>query len=182
MPDKLLILGDARCVWDDVAQWAKPGRRGTIDFPGHVMAVNMIGLYIENLDHWYSNDGRWLKRLCDARRPEWAKWYPRPQLHSVQTVDGVTHWPFSGAGSSGLNAARVGATLYEEVILAGIPLDDSGHNGEPPWKVTNFTNEVAPQVRCEENLIWKTARINDFGGRVRSMSGRTRDWLGPVHP
>jgi len=66
---------------------------------------------------------------------------------------------------------------YEEIILCGIPLDDAGHDGEPPWRRTNFTREVAGQINNPENRFWKEARLKVFEGRVRSMSGRTREWL-----
>ncbi len=57
--------------------------------------------------------------------------------------------------------------------LAGMPLDNGPHNGEPPWRMTRFTTEVADQ---DEH--WQRAINFAFEGRVKSLSGRTRDWLG----
>lgn len=182
MAGSLLLLGGAACVWDDIERLgrAKVGRNHVINWPGHIMTVNMALLFVEQPQHAYSNDGKWLKRLVAARRPEWGKRWPgKIRLHSIQTADGVEHWNFSGPGSSGLNAARVAVKLgYEEIILCGIPLDDSPHIGEPHWQHCNFTREVAGTAGNDENRFWAQARKNEFEGRVKSMSGRTREWLG----
>lgn len=184
MPGRLLILGGAACVWDDVERLgaAKPGRSNVVKFDGDIMCVNMAGLFVETFQHWYSNDGKWLLRLHAARRPEWAKMYPGPiRLHSCMPCGGVEHWDWNAQGSSGLNAVKVGLALgYGEIILCGIPLDDGPHVGDPPWKACNFTREVAAQVDSDENRFWKSARLTEFGGRVKSMSGRTREWLGGI--
>ena len=80
-------------------------------------------------------------------------------------------------GSSALPACYVGLALgYESILLAGVPLDDTGHFFDPPEdhhlrkdrKWSNFTNEA-------QEYIWRNARLD---GRVKSFSGRSREWLG----
>jgi hypothetical protein len=65
---------------------------------------------------------------------------------------------------------------YERMVLCGIPLDDGPHNGEPHWRKSSFTNEAADSDDGM-NRHWKRARDLAFKGRVKSMSGRTKDWL-----
>lgn len=86
-------------------------------------------------------------------------------------------WPWPGFGTSGFNAVLTGLGLgYEEIILAGIPLDDSGHYFDPPNTRTKFTQEV-PTLNGELKH-WADAERNLFKGRVKSLSGRTREVLG----
>ncbi len=62
---------------------------------------------------------------------------------------------------------------YEGVVVAGMPLDNGPHNGEPPWRVSNVGGEVS-----DDDTHWKRAIDLAFKGRVKSLSGRTRGWLG----
>ena len=61
-------------------------------------------------------------------------------------------------------------------MLAGVPLDDGPHNGEPPWRKCTFQQDSPP---TQVNSHWKRAMELAFQGRVKSLSGRTRQWLGP---
>lgn len=177
---RLVIVGDGRCVWDDLDRlglWVDEGRGR---YEGEFMAVNKIGeVFPGKLRHWYSNDGKHLPHWVKGRRPELVIEFEGPEYVHSGLPGGTYVWPWPLHGSSGLNAVYTGLALgYDEIVLCGMPLDDSGHNGEPPRRKTNFTKEVAGQVNNPENSFWKNARLNVFGGKVRSMSGRTREWLG----
>ena len=63
---------------------------------------------------------------------------------------------------------------YERIMLAGIPLDNRGYCYAPPNNQSMFESETL------ENE-WKEARDEVFRDRVRSFSGRTREWLGEVN-
>ena len=67
----------------------------------------------------------------------------------------------------------VGLALgYERIIIAGIPLDGNGHFFDPPGAITKqFTGT---NIKME----WDNARDKYFNGRVKSLSGNSRDWLG----
>ncbi len=83
-------------------------------------------------------------------------------------------WPWTKHGTSGLGAILTALALgYEEIVLCGMPLDESGHNGEPPWRKCGFLNEVP-----DADPHWRLAIDLAFGGKVKSMSGRTKEWLG----
>lgn len=168
----LVIVGSARCVWEDLSK---------INFRSHdVMCLNdMIMHFPGELSHVYSNDHRWLPKWLEARRPRYVKDFQKtPVVHTCQTgASTMKVWPWPGHGSSGLNACYTGLALgYERIILCGIPLDDSGHYFDPPWVKTNFNKEV-PEKNGEPRY-WENAAKQYFDGKVKSMSGRTKDLLG----
>lgn len=180
---KLLIVAGGRCVWDDIAELGiavpcKHGQRG-IQWDGDTMAVNDIGMHFPYpLTHWYSNDGVILPSWHLARRPEYKRFNENIQLHSFMDKPGLHLWPWPGHGGSGLNSVYTGLGLgYDEITIAGMPSDDSGHYFDPPWIGTNFTREVASQKTHPVNRWWKNAINHVFKGRVRAVSGRTMEWL-----
>lgn len=168
----LVICGDAACVWGDVekAGFRCDDGRGSVagaDF----MAVNKLGeVFPGVLEHWYSNEAKLLKNFVAARRNEY-EFGPPGNIHScnrgVQWV-----WPWPGFGTSGLGACLTGAALgYDEIIVCGMPLDDSPHNGEPPWRRSNFMREVSDTVKGNRNRVWRHA-LETVLQNVTFMSGR----------
>lgn len=179
----LVICGDAACVWDDLKElgFAAHMIRGRVERPGwDVMTVNkLVEVFPGNIEHAYCNEPAWLHKFIAARRVEYAREFTGP-VHTHSCNQGAKwRWPWTGQGTSGLGAAIVGVGLgYELVVLCGIPLDDGPHNGEPPWRRCWFTNEAANSGNSGINVFWKRARDLAFHGRVKSMSGRTKEWLG----
>lgn len=184
----LIICGDGHCVWNDLERFgaAVLTRCGSVAKDGYdIMAVNKIGETLPaNIEHWYSNEPRVLRRIIPARRDQYAREFPTvPNWHSISELppyDKLHVWPFGGHGTSGLGAALVGVGLgYDSIVLCGIPLDDGPHNGEPPWRTTAFaSSEAAGGQRTDRNCHWEKAKELAFDDKVRSMSGRTKNWLG----
>jgi hypothetical protein len=56
-------------------------------------------------------------------------------------------------------------------------LDNSPNYFSPDWEVRNFENEV-PKRQDGTMAYWEAAAKKCFRGRVKSMSGRTRELLG----
>ena len=158
---ELLVVGSGRCVWDDIQKV----NRNNFD----IMALNdMIPYYPGDLRHAYSNDWKMLPKWVESRRPRYKIDYRMPIQHSCY---GNRSWPWPGHGSSGLNACYTGLALgYSRVVLAGVPLDDSGHFFDAPWTKTNFVKEAPDRY-------WVSARDNVFEGRVLSLSGRSKSIL-----
>lgn len=174
----LLIVGPARCVWDDL-ETVHPSSF-------EVMAINDIGIHLPMpIEHWFSCHGDRLHLWRQCRKPRFRV-MDRDQIKLHTCIGSHQHvhtWPWPGHGSSGLNAIYTGLALgYDNIVLAGVPLDSSGHYFNPPddhplkrldprpnW--SNFENEGKERV-------WLNARDRVFHGRVKSLSGRTRDWLG----
>lgn len=64
------------------------------------------------------------------------------------------------------------AMQYERVIVAGVPLDRSGHFFDPPPDMGGCDEDYAVFASA-----WHES-VDDFAGRVKSMSGVTREILG----
>jgi hypothetical protein len=180
----LVICGDALGVWDDLEAFGcrSDKGRGSVAKDGwDFMTINkMVEVFPGNIEHCYSNEPSALNRFIAARRDEYRREFSAPR-HSHSISAGCSWlWPFGGHGTSSLGGALVAIGLgYERIVLCGIPLDDGPHNGEPYWRKCRFaTSEAAGSVRKDENSHWIRARDVAFEGKVRSMSGRTKTWLG----
>lgn len=166
----LVICGDAACVWDDLEAYGCKSGNGVAKDGHDFMMVNRIGAtFPGNIEHWYSNAAHLIRAFMNARRQEYEYCVPR-HTHSCQE-GAAWRWPWNGVGTSGLGATLTGIGLgYKHIVLCGLPLDDGPHNGEPHWRRTKFTTEA-------KDSHWKLT-IEHCGDRIRSMSGRTRDWFG----
>lgn len=156
----LVVCGSGRCVWDDLQKI--PGKT---DF----MAVNDMGMHLPfDLAHWFSNDAESLLYWKHCRRRGYNQDF---RVHSCNKKSGIEFWPWPGQGTSSLNAVYTGIGLgYEDIYLAGVPLDDSGHYWEAPWLKSNFTKEVPDRnglPRCWEFIV---GRIHTFSGRLYDHS------------
>lgn len=177
-----VVLGGARCIWDDCAK---------INFDNvEVIAVNNmimhhkgrvmhgVSLHPEEPPLW--RQLRWTNG-CEPsyvhthshRLPENNNNIPPYEFKTYHGLDYL--WVLEGGrgGSSGLFACMIGLALgYGRVVLAGIPLDGGGHFFDPPGKETKQFASTTMEME------WDNAAIKYFHGRVRSLSGRTREWLG----
>lgn len=179
----LVVCGDAACVWDDLDRLGcrRDEGEGGLKVGVDYMAVNAVGMFLPAiLEHWYSNDAAWLARLAGCRRPDLVQRFGwATAVHSFRPFRGMHHWPWPGAGTSSLNAALTGVALgYERIVLCGVPLDDGPNNGMPAWRRRNFVRECPDNAPGDGNRQWLDAARRAFRGRVFSMSGRTREWLG----
>ena len=181
----LVVCGDGACVWDDLERLGARCNvgRGKVRAPDgwDFMVVNKLGeTFPGRILHWYSNEAKLLVKFIEARRAEYRSEF-NTQFETHSNHRGAKwHWPLGGHGTSGLGACLVGILLgYDRLVLCGMPLDDGPHNGEPHWRKCRFkTAEVADQVNGAMPGHWKRAKDHAFKGRVKSMSGRTRDWFG----
>lgn len=177
----VVICGDGECLWRDLETFGcrDEGDGGKVAKPGwDFMCVNMAGSKFPGVvEHWYSNAGYLVERFLSVRRQEYPRSFSVNHLHAL---DGFTQewpsahvWPWTGHGTSGCGACLTAMALgYDRAVLCGIPLDNRPHNGEPPWRKTNFVNEVRGDRKHWLNLA------RHFAGRITSMSGQTRKWFG----
>lgn len=182
----LVVVGDAACVWDDLQRFgcAVSHRRGSVAKDGwDFLTINKaVETFPGDIEHAYSNEAELLHKFIAARRGEYRREFRGPvNVHTGSRGGAPIVWPWGGWGTSGLGACFVGLGLgYDRIVLAGMPLDDGPHNGEPPWRNCTFTREAAPpkdQARAP-NGHWARAIDLGFDGRVTSLSGRTRMWMG----
>lgn len=180
----LIVCGDAQCLWLDLELFGArdDSRMGQVRKDGwDIMVVNKAGECFPGwIHHWYSNLPRVIHSAIAARRDDYAIEFSKIWItHSCNA--GADHrWPWGGHGTSGLGAVLVGIGLgYDRIVLCGLPLDDGPHNGEPHWRKTKFAaSEAAGSKTNDKNVHWKRAIDSAFEGKVKSMSGRTREWLG----
>jgi hypothetical protein len=174
-----LILGSAASLWSDL-QVLGP-------WPGLVIAVNRAGTFHpDRLDHWVSLHPEQLGGFMaereamlaghDALRAAWGPfttWCQRP--HDGTRVDRVEA-AIPGTGSSGLFAVRIALARLgcERVVLAGVPIDNSPHFYDGGLRSGPGFVPYRPE--------WRAAAEEEFGGRVRSLSGWTAELLGRPDP
>lgn len=169
---RLIILGTARCLWDDLKSLDQ-------NIKSHVMAVNLAGyFYTKPIDHWASLHPVFLQRFHDIRAAEYTK-HSHIHRHSIKYGKGMIGWDFgTDSGTSSLFAVRVALCLgYEEIILAGIPLDNTGSFYLDPH------SETPGHLKYGDDHVfntWKQAVRNnsEMKKRVRSCSGKTKAIFG----
>ena len=146
------------------------------------MAVSTAGCFIDwPIQHWASLHPEWFSAQAKIRNPV------RVGPNVIGVCPGVTFhshkphydwrirvWPEfkPTSGTSSLFAVQVGLALgYENIVLCGVPLDGTGSFYHSPWFVYSDYHERKwrePWVKAAPG----------FNGRVRSMSGFTRELLG----
>jgi SAM-dependent methyltransferase len=171
---RALILGGAKCVWDDVRRVESMLGR---PWNGLVIAVNDVGcVWPRRLDHWCSlhaeKFGKWeTARRKNGHPGQYETWGSRQKKKVGRNVQ---PW---GGGSSGLFAVTVAVDHLEcsVVILCGVPMDKQPHFPESlEHQPTRAWNSAEGHWRT-----WKKDTVQRrMLGKVRSMSGRTRDMLG----
>lgn len=154
-------------MWDDYAR-VRP-------WPGEIMAVNDIGQYLhEPLRHWATLHPEFLPGWRYFREKHLYSAGYSLDCHSHRHVTGVSVcWGIDNlGGTSGLFGVLIGLLMgYEQIVLAGIPMDNTRHFFEPPW----YGHDLGDRAN---ELVWRETRDKHFEGRVKSLSGRTREWLG----
>lgn len=183
---RLAVCGDAACVWQDLEQLGcryDQGRGSVASLEYDFLTVNkLVEVFPGKIEHCYSNEAMLLRKFIAARRSEYTSEFGNPK-HSHSCTEGVDHrWPWGGQGTSALGATLIGLALgYHQIVLCGVPLDDGPHNGEPYWRQCRFeASEAASAAKAphKPELHWGRAIDLAFEGRVKSMSGRTKSWLG----
>jgi hypothetical protein len=172
---KLIIIGCSRCVWDDIEK--------LMPIECDVMCINdMISYYPGVITHAYTNNEGRLESYWASRRKFYKKTFGEPLFHTLSRWN-TEHisWPLPGIGTSSYNACRAALAMgYDEIILCGCPMDNSGHFWEAPWGPD--TPELNPRKKLDFYSqfisgigLWESLQN---GGKVTSMSGNTKKYLG----
>lgn len=179
---RLVVCGSGRCLWDDLKALQAKVDPVSLQY----MAVKQSGMYLPfRFQHWSGAHGERFQWMVPLRREGYyfhgfdaeGRRGVKPQklgamIHSEKSWPLVTHvWPSKMTGTSALFAVRVGLALgYDEIILCGIPLDKTGRFYDAPW-------DAGVDLNIVDMREWE-AYSHVLQGRVRSMSGRTRELLG----
>ncbi|WP_029581950.1 hypothetical protein [Bradyrhizobium sp. URHD0069] len=175
---RALVVGCSANVWEEVQ-----AASNLVNFDAYY-CVKLAGV------HWEGPRFTW----CGLH-PEWQEKYKAERaalgLHSkYETVGPLAsecgmhgnhpvdrrvsyRWPgMNSSGSSGLFAVKVALEDgFDRVVLAGVPMTTEPHftRGKPWAQRDSFTKGM-------------TESIPHFAGRVRSMSGYTKEILGSPTP
>lgn len=189
----LLVVGSAPCLHDDVA-------RAKALYPdAEVMLVNGACVAIEDAEHVLAGHTGKAHEFAAARRaafPHAKPWRLHAncaRLHRPPKDEhpDVTDWwgPEMSTGATSIaKGARIGLAMgYSPIVLCGAPMDGSGYfpgESEIGKTIKHDCRRVGDPAQQEHRTIHgyrdKFAKLagGEFRGRVFSMSGFTRDWLG----
>ena len=166
-----LILGGAACLDEDLAAAAA---LGITEETAAIIATNHAGRDRPGrVDAWASFHAelfnRWIaEREAAGRPPALMLWTAERPLHEPQMPPNLhltSHW----GGSSGLLAVAVALELgFRRIVLCGVPMTAEGEHYDRAGLWIDAGNY---------RRAWLD-RAGVLAGRVRSMSGWTRDMLG----
>jgi hypothetical protein len=170
----LLILGCGACLWDDLARYdsihADQDRMGVNDAIIHYTGVLQHGASLhDDCLEWLAN---YRQKFIKPTSPDpmIAHYWPYPTTQFNYQPSRAWEFVDFPPGSSSYYAVLVGLGLgYERIILAGVPMDKSAHFYCPNYPYDYWT-PYGP--------AWQRAAETIFEGRVKSLSGNTRELLG----
>ena len=171
-----IVLGTAPCMWDDWEAWAM----GPAPPEGwDVIAVNGAGfMYLDPIAIWCSVHGKYLTEWIEKRRETGASmdFKAYGNFGRYDERGDVIEWNKpNGNGSSGLYAVLLALELgYERLVLCGVPLQGQeryDYKEDPSTVITAQTDYK------HYHTGWNMHR-DLLRGKVRSMSGWTRELLG----
>lgn len=181
----LLIVGSAPCVFEDF-EHAK-GLRPYCD----VLLINGAAQLFETAQHVLAGHGEKAALFMAARRarfPNAPPVYVHASRRGGTDPKDVTHiWEnVSTGGTSAWKAVRIGKAMgYEELILCGCPIDDSGYAASESDGIAHSCKRIGHGERYGTNRMYHNyrrtfaIRANGEGRGVYSMSGYSRELLGP---
>ena len=170
--DVLLIVGDGTGVFDDLEAFLDFG----VKFD--TMCINYSKEAVPwPIQHFIAGDSH-MKDMQDVARslgPEVIKhcWNPNSRAFDVRWVrNGRGGWN----GTTANLGIKIGVLLdYLRIILAGIPMDDSGN-----WYAPYLPKNDVKQNKDHRHHLWKWTEIasRPLAHFIRSMSGNTMDLFG----
>lgn len=167
-----LVIGGAENTWSELDDAMKLCNEAGVDF--ELIIANRAGMdWPEPFSHWVTFHQElmlhWIEQRAANGWPEFVGkfWTVKRDLRSkVNEID----WNLvpSLGGSSGFLGAQVAMEVFGKGILCGVPMlaVPHYHSGEIPWR--------------EADAHWHVWQRHekDLQGKIKSMSGRTRDLLG----
>lgn len=171
--DVLLIVGDGSCVWNDIANFCDMEPP-----PFDTMLINHVCLaYPGEYQHFIAGDSHMkpMQEIAHTLPKSVMKhcWNPGSKGFDVRWIKE------DGRGWSGTTAAlgvKIGIALdYIKIVMAGCPMDRSGH-----WYDKNLKPTDTKLLNDHRHHLWYWTEMatRPIGRFIRSMSGNTADLLG----
>lgn len=176
----LLIVGSAPCVYDDLAH------ARSIRPEHHTLLINGAALLFEHAEHILCGHGEKVAMFVEARHakfPNAKPCYIHASRRGGTDPKGVTHiWEnVATGGTSAWKAVRIARGMgYDEMILCGCPLDDSGYAPGESDGIKHSCDRIGlGEGRMYHNYRHTfSVRAKTEGAGVYSMSGFSRELLG----
>jgi hypothetical protein len=197
----MLVVGSAPCLYDDVEAALKLRPFASL------MLVNGACTAYENAEHvlaGHEEKAEFFARERAARFPNGPKYrlhactHPHRRAAMANTFPSVTDWHPHEIGVGATSASKAAKLAFilgaDEVILCGCPMDQPGYfSGEAKvpqhiacQRIGDHGTAHGLGIPVQQTRIIKAYRerfkhlaATEFKGRVFSMSGFTRDQLGP---
>lgn len=172
MPKVAFVMGGANTLQADLEAAKSLVKPHTLIFTNHIgrdwegIVPHWVTLHTEKMPKWIR------EREDKGLPPAETFWTSNTKTIPPEHQNLYSHVP-SWDGSSGLLAVTVAMWLgYEKIILCGVPLDKKAchYDDKDPWM-------DAPRYRS----AW-TKRLKLLKGRVKSLSGWTKEILGAPSP
>lgn len=175
-----LVCGSAHGMWEDMAA------AETIigDRPYAICGLNVSGLFLYRLDHWFVTSIDKAPVFAKAREIGLDLHGGYGEMHCPghdflpSVCERQRFWPVQTKGSIALFAIQVLSSLeFRSIVLAGVPLNDkSGHFYAPPWE---GNAGMSDHIKVwEENLTYLRHRVRSMSGNTLRILGRPdTDWL-----
>lgn len=173
-PRSALILGGARCLWDDLQA------ADALFTPDIIIATNHAGVNFEKrFDYWVSFHPEkfvdWIHRRQIAQRPMPPLLVTAKHRQSLPSIKKDLGIPIkfidSWGGSSGLLSVTLALGLgCQKIVLAGVPLDKREAHFDSPQLWAEASKYRAAWI----------AHLPEMKKRVKAFSGWTAEQLGEV--
>lgn len=166
-----MIMGSAECLFADYQKAKKFFDKYDI------IAVNFSGICFKNVVHLVSLHADRIPVFLKAASLDNGRHIHTHSIAGNLKIPEIENdWGseiLNTGGSSALFAVRVALKLgYDKIIVCGVPLN----KGRRFYDTYDYVAEVGDDATF---LAWKLAyNRNEFEGKVRSMSGKTKFLLG----
>lgn len=179
-----IVVGTHPCWSDDYKEAAKK-------YPQHdIIAVNEA-VRLVKAKHLVTAHNENLQLFIDAHKEKWGCLPDHVHVSDSNTSNNDIHkhvWPASVSGGSAILAAAIAIRIgYERVILSGCPLSGGGGYPFPTHKGHIYDPRVG-DIKSNHSLIkcWHNQMVQmkedrpDIAGKIRSMSGFTKELFGGI--
>jgi len=165
-----VICGNAAGVFSEVADVPSRAERSV------VFAVNDVGMFLPEVDHWVSLHGQKMSAWSKVR---WDNHFTIPVIHSIEPVAPVSYfWEkltplFALSGYFAMQIAYIMDAA--RIILCGCP-------GSPARRFFEASrrSDFDYAGGCQDQIREEMRRLPDFRSRVRSTSGWTQEYFGGI--
>ena len=176
--DVLLIVGDAACVFDDLKRFYALGVEHDTMLINH--SIHIWEQMNEPFEHFIAGDShRDLERQLAKRCPPEALkhcWNPGCGEENGFDIRWVKQDRRGWSGTTATLGIKIAISLdYIRMVMAGCPMDSSGHWYDKHLKEEDFKRK---SVHSHHLWFWTELATRPLGTFIRSMSGNTRDLFG----